>query len=402
MGFVVKKNHCSISQMPYLKSLFFPIFALMQFQKIVGQDQIKKRLIESVLDNRVSHAQLFSGPEGVGKLAMAIAYAQFLNCKNRTETDSCGECASCKKFKKLIHPDLHFVFPVVKTPKFKEPVSDNYLDKWREQLLESPYFNLNMWYRKIDVENAQGQIYVHESSEIIRKLNLKTFEAEYKVMIIWMADRMNVQCANKLLKMIEEPPPKTLFVLITENEGQILTTIRSRTQLVKFIGIDNESIAKALTLNPASQGKNLQGLAHQANGNFIAALELLNPDEEKNFLFEKFTGIMRICYKRDWLPMFEWVDDVASIGRERQKTFLLYSLKLLRENFIMNLKRPEIVFLGEQEKGFSERFSPFINERNIMQLSAEVEKAHRDIAQNGNPKIIFLDLALKIVKLIRA
>lgn len=202
--------------------------------------------------------------------------------------------------------------------------------------------------------------------------------------------------------MIEEPPPKTLFVLITENEGQILTTIRSRTQLVKFIGIDNESIAKALTLNPASQGKNLQGLAHQANGNFIAALELLNPDEEKTFLFEKFTGIMRICYKRDWLPMFEWVDDVASIGRERQKTFLLYSLKLLRENFIMNLKRPEIVFLGEQEKGFSERFSPFINERNIMQLSAEVEKAHRDIAQNGNPKIIFLDLALKIVKLIRA
>jgi DNA polymerase III subunit delta' len=180
----------------------------MQFKSVIGQNSIKKRLIDSVIENRVSHAQLFAGPEGVGKLPMAIAYAQYLNCKNRSSSDSCGECPSCKKYQKLIHPDLHFVFPVVKTPKFKDPVSDNYLDKWREKLLANPYFNLNIWFNYIDVENAQGQIYVTESSEIIRKLNLKTFEAEFKVMIIWMADRMNVQCANKLLKMIEEPPQK--------------------------------------------------------------------------------------------------------------------------------------------------------------------------------------------------
>ena len=374
----------------------------MQFKDVIGQQAIKNRLVEGVLENRVSHAQLFGGPEGVGKLAMAIAYAQYVNCKNRTETDSCGECPSCKKFKKLIHPDLHFVFPVVKTPKSKEPVSDNYIDKWREQVVSNPYFNLNNWYKTIDVENAQGKIYVHESSEIIRKLNLKTFEAEYKVMIIWMAERMNVQCANKLLKMIEEPPPKTLFILITENEEEILTTIRSRTQLIKFNKIDNESMTSALAGLPEAAGKNVSGLVHLANGNYITACNLLSPDEEKTIFFNLFTDIMRISYKRDWLPMFDWVDQISGIGRERQKSFLLYCLKMLRENFVMNLKRPDLIYLNEQEKGFSERFSPFINERNIIVFFEEFEKAHRDVSQNGNPRLIFLDLSLRIVKMIRA
>ncbi|MGF7137771.1 DNA polymerase III subunit delta' [Roseimarinus sediminis] len=374
----------------------------MQFNDVIGQDAIKKRLIEGVHENRVSHAQLFAGTEGVGKIAMAIAYAQFLNCKNRSESDACGLCPSCKKYNKLIHPDLHFVFPVVKTPKLKEPVSDHFIDKWRELVLKSPYFNLNNWYKAIDVENAQGNIYVHESSEIIRKLNLKTFEAEYKVMIIWMAERMNRQCANKLLKMIEEPPPKTLFILISENEEQLLTTIRSRTQLIKFPRIDNESMSRALSTLPEAAGKNIQGLVHQANGNFITALNLISPNEEKAFFFAQFTNIMRISYKRDWMPLFEWVDSIASIGRERQKSFLLYAMKMLRENFVLNLKRPEIVYLNDEEMGFSERFSPFINERNILHFSEEFEKAFRDIAQNGNPRIIFLDLSLKIVKMIRA
>lgn len=374
----------------------------MQFNEVIGQQAIKKRLTDGVLENRVSHAQLFGGPEGVGKLAMAIAYAQYVNCKNRTESDSCRECPSCKKIAKLIHPDLHFVFPVVKTPKIKEPVSDNYIDKWREQVINQPYFNLNMWYKTIEVENAQGQIYVHESSEIIRKLNLKTFEAEYKVMIIWMAERMNVQCANKLLKMIEEPPPKTLFILISENEEQIIQTIRSRTQLVKFIGIDKESMRTAISQLPKSEGKNVENLVHQANGNYITALNLLNPDEDKNFYFNQFTNLMRITYKRDWMPLFEWVDNVSGMGRERQKSFLKYSMNMLRENFIANLKRPEINYMDDQEKGFSERFSPFINERNIIIFSDEFERAYRDVSQNGNPRLIFLDLSLKITKMIRA
>jgi DNA polymerase-3 subunit delta' len=374
----------------------------MLFNEVLGQYEIKKRLADGVNDDRVSHALLFSGPAGVGKLAMAIAYAQFINCKNRVETDSCGECPSCKKYKKLIHPDLHFVFPVVKTPKFKEPVSDNFLDKWREQVIKNPYFNIDSWNQKIDVENSQAQIFVNESSEIIRKLNLKTFEAEYKIMIVWMAERMNVQCANKLLKMIEEPPPKTLFVLITENEDQILTTIKSRTQLVKFRGIDSASIIKALESNPLAEGKNLKGLAHLANGNYISALEILTPNEQTKLFFDRFTLIMRLSYKRDWMPLFDLVDELSGWGREQQKSFLLYCTKMVRENFIMNLKEPELVFLNEQEKGFSEKFSPFINERNIVIFSDEFGKAFRDISQNGNPRVIFLDLILKIVKMIKA
>jgi DNA polymerase-3 subunit delta' len=374
----------------------------MLFTEVIGQNEIKKRLIDGVKDDRVSHALLFSGFAGAGKLPMAIAYAQYINCKNRGEADSCGECASCKKFKKLIHPDLHFVFPVVKTPKFKEPVSDNFLDKWRMQVLKNPYFNIDVWNRFIDVENSQAQIFVNESSEIIRKLNLKTFEAEYKVMIVWMAERMNAQCANKLLKMIEEPPPKTLFILITESEDQILATIKSRTQLVKFTGIDTESMIKALENNPLTVGKNLKGMAHLAGGNYIAALELLTPDEQTKKFFEQFTSLMRLTYKRDWMPLFDWVDEVAGWGREQQKSFLLYCIKMVRENFIMNLKEPELVFLNEQEKGFSDKFSPFINERNVAVFSDEFGKAHRDISQNGNPRIIFLDLMLKVVKMIKA
>jgi len=374
----------------------------MQFNSVIGQQAIKNRLIDGVNENRISHALLFSGSEGVGKLAMAIAYAQFINCPHRTDTDSCGTCPSCKKFQKLIHPDLHFVFPVVKTPKFKEPVSDNYIAQWRQQVTSNAYFNLNMWYKAIDVENAQGNIYVHESSEIIRKLNLKTFESEYKIMIIWMAERMNVQCANKLLKMIEEPPPKTLFVLITENEEQILPTIRSRTQLIKFPGIDSRAMYEVVEKMPQSEGKNIEGIAHMAKGNFITALDLLQPNEEKAFYFEQFTSIMRITYKRDWDEMFSWADTLAGIGRERQKSFLNYCMRMVRENFVMNFKRPDLVFLNEKEKGFSERFSPFINERNIIPFSEELEKAYRDIAQNGNPKLIFLDFSLKVVKLIRA
>jgi DNA polymerase III subunit delta' len=374
----------------------------MLFKEVIGQNEIKMRLIDAVKENRISHALLFTGRPGVGKLAMAIAYAQFINCKNPGEQDSCGVCPSCTKFKKLIHPDLHFVFPVVKTPKFKDPVSDNFIDKWRVQVLKNPYFNIDTWNHAIDVENSQAKIFVTESSEIIRKLNLKTFESEYKVMIIWMAERMNDHCANKLLKMIEEPPPKTLIILISESDEQLLTTIRSRTQLVKFRGIDSGSMIKAIEAHPDAVGKNVKGLAHLANGNYITALEMIIPNEQARLLLDKFSSLMRFSYKRDWLSIFDWVDETSALGREQQRSFLLYCLKMLRENFLMNLKEPDLVFLSEKEKEFSDRFSPFINERNIQIFMNEFEKAMRDVAQNGNPRIIFLDLSLKIVKFIRA
>ncbi len=380
---------------------FFSIFVPMQFRDVIGQKEIKKRLIDGVNENRISHALLFSGPSGVGKLAMAIAYSQYINCKNRGEEDSCGECPSCKKYAKLIHPDLHFVFPVVKSKKFKDPVSDNYIDKWRAQVLSNPYFNIDSWNAQLDVENSQAQIFVDESTEIIRKLSLKTFVAEYKVMIVWMAERMNAQCANKLLKMIEEPPPKTLFVLITEEEERLLATIKSRTQLVKFIGIDNESMAKAIEKNPLAQGKNSKGLAHLANGSYITALDLLNPNDQALLFNEKFTGLMRSSYGRAWESLFFLADELAGWGREQQKSFLLYCMKMIRENFIMNFKQNDLVFLNELDRKFSEKFSPFINERNVYQFTKEFQDAFRDISQNGNSRIIFLDLTLKVVKLIK-
>lgn len=372
----------------------------MQFKDVIGQGAIKKRLIESVKENRVSHALLFSGKQGSGKLPMAIAYAQFLNCTNKQENDSCGECHSCKKFQKLVHPDLHFVFPIFK--KEKDSVCDHFIAPWREHVLRNPYFNINSWNKALNIENAQAMIYVNESSEIIRKLSLKTFEAEYKVMIIWMIERMNNECANKLLKIFEEPPPKTLFIMISERDELLLSTIKSRTQLVKFTGIDQESMINALSVLPESEGKNLKGLAHLSNGNYIYALELLSPEEEAKFNFDEFSKMMRMSYKKAWEDIFAWADSMASTGREKQKEFLLYSMRMIRENFVMNFKQPDIVYLSRAEKSFCDNFSPYINERNIMEFSAEFERAFRDISSNGNPKIIFCDLILRVVKLIRA
>jgi DNA polymerase-3 subunit delta' len=358
-------------------------------------------LIQSVREERVSHAQLFAGPEGTGKLALAIAYAQYVACTNRQTGDSCGECASCKKYRKLIHPDLHFVFPVVKTPKFKEPVSDNFLEEWRAMIAQSPYFNLDQWFDLIGVENSQGLIYAHQSEEIIRKLNLKSYESEYKVMIIWLPEKMHVACANKLLKMIEEPPVKTLFVLITENEEDIISTIRSRCQLITVPPIDSDSMTKALEQLPEAEGFDLRNIVHLSKGNFGKAVELLQPDEQTLFNLERFKELMRFSYGRKYSDLFKWVDQVAGIGREKQKSLLSYLLNSLRENFIYNLKNRELTFMSDQEEEFSKRFSPFINERNIQELTEVFELAFAHIGMNGNPRIIFTDVTFKIVKLIR-
>jgi len=344
---------------------------------------------------------LFRGPEGVGKLALAIAYAQYICCANRSATDSCGACPSCVKFRKLIHPDLHFVFPVVKTPKFKEPVSDNFLEEWRAMIGKNPYFNIDQWFEQIGVENAQGLIYSHQSEEIIRKLNLKSYESEYKVMIIWLPEKMHVACANKLLKMIEEPPVKTLFVLITENEEDIISTIRSRCQLITVPPIDPDSVEKAISALPEAEGVDLRNLVHLAKGNYNKALELLEPDDQTLFNLERFKELMRYSYGRKFTDLFKWVDQVAGIGREKQKSLLNYFLNILRENFVYNLKNRDLTFMNAQEEDFSKRFSPFINERNILELTEVFELAFSHVEMNGNARIVFTDVAFKITKLIR-
>ena len=373
----------------------------MFFRQVIGQEGIKKKLIQSVNEGRVSHAQLFAGPDGSGNLPMALAYAQYISCQNKQSNDSCGECPSCRKYQKLIHPDLHFVFPVVKTPKFKDPVSDHFLAEWRTTVAAGAYFDLDQWFSFIGAENAQGLIYSNESEEIIRKLNLKSFEAEFKVMIIWMPEKMHLSCANKLLKMIEEPPNKTLFLLVPENEENLIVTIRSRCQLVKFPPVDDASMKKVLLNEPEAEGTNIDNIVHLARGNYRKALELLQPDEVSNFNLELFKGLMRSSYGRKFLDLFSWSEQMSGIGREKQKTFLLYAMKFLRENFISNLKNNRLVFMDDSESDFAKRFAPFINERNIVELSNLFEEAFGHIAMNGNPRIIFTDVAFKTTKLIR-
>jgi DNA polymerase-3 subunit delta' len=373
----------------------------MFFKDVVGQDVLKKRLIQSVQDERISHAQLFSGPEGTGKLAMAIAYAQYISCKNRTETDSCGVCPSCRKYSKLAHPDLHFVFPIFNTSNISKPVSDDFIVQWREMVLNNPYFDLGSWLTFIEADNAQGLIYERESDSIYRKLNLKSFESEFKVMIIWLPEKMHVACSNKLLKLLEEPPNKTLFILITEDEEAVISTIRSRAQLINFPFIDKESIRAALLEMEDADWDLIPDAVHLANGNFIKARAYINPGEDEQFYFQKFQEMMRYAYKREVLEQIQWAKEMAEIGRDKQKAFFAFALRLVREYFVLNMKRSSMVYLNQQEKEWGKQFAPFINERNIVAFFNEFELSIKHISWNGNARIIFLDTALRMVRLIK-
>jgi DNA polymerase-3 subunit delta' len=373
----------------------------MFFRDIIGQEEVKKRLIRSVQEERVSHAQLFAGPEGTGKLGLALAYAQYISCRNRTATDSCGTCPSCHKYQKLAHPDLHFVFPVFNSPKFKNPVSDDFIKEWREMVLKNHYFNLGQWLTFIDAGNAQGLIYERESDSIYRKLNLKSFEAEFKVMIIWLPEKMHPSCSNKLLKLIEEPPSKTLFLLVSESEESIISTIRSRAQLIKVPYIDSKSMKNALLKMEGIDPALVDDAIHLSNGSFINALECLNPGEDETFFFNKFQEMMRLAYSRQVLQLVDWAEEMAQIGRDKQKAYFSFALRMVREYFVMNLNRNDLVYLKKEEKDWGRRFAPFINERNIIPLASELEQGIRHVTMNGNPRIIFLDTALRMVRLIR-
>lgn len=373
----------------------------MFFKDVVGQEALKKRLILSVKEERISHAQLFSGPEGTGKLAMAIAYAQYISCKNRSDTDSCGVCPSCHKYGKLAHPDLHFVFPVFTTSNNNKPVSDDFISQWREMVLTNPYFNLSDWLSFADAENAQGLIYERESDSIYRKLNLKSFESEFKVMIIWLPEKMHQNCSNKLLKIIEEPPNKTLFILITEDEEAVISTIRSRAQLLKFPLIENEAVRSALLGMEDVDQDLIPDAVHLANGNFFKARAYVKPGEDEQFYFQKFQEMMRQAYKREILAQIQWAEEMAKIGRDKQKAFFTFALRLIREYFVMNMKRSSMVYLNKQEKEWGKQFAPFINERNIIPFFNEFELGIKHISMNGNPRIIFLDTALRVVRLIK-
>lgn len=379
----------------------------MYFKDIIGQDKIKERLIRSVQEERISHAQLFSGPEGSGKFALALAYAQYISCRNRTETDSCGVCPSCRKYNKLAHPDLHFVFPVFKPKNAPKSVyCDDFLSQWRELVLKSPYFGLNQWGNHIQAENAQLTIYSHESESIIKKLSIKPFEAEFKVMIIWLPEKMNIACSNKLLKMIEEPPVKTLFLLITENEADIILTIRSRTQIIKVPRIRDTDLQEFLIQNGSYETETVAEMVHHANGNYMKALEFAEPSDDKQYFFDTFQNMMRLAYTAgkntaDIPKIMNLAEELAGIGRERQKEFFTYAMLMTREFFMVNLQKPSLVYLNRTEKDFGSRFSPFINERNVVLFNKIFEEGYLHISRNGNAKIIFTDALLSLIRIIR-
>lgn len=380
----------------------------MQFRDIIGQETEKNQLRQAVREGRIPHAQLFAGPAGVGKLALALAYAQYIACPNRTDEDSCGTCPTCLQYHKLQHPDLHFAFPIVKGD--EGDVCDAYADKWRGLVAEHKYFDLDDWYRVMGTETKQGIIYEKESSEIMRKLSLKSFAGGYKIMVIWQPEKMNSTCANKLLKLLEEPPEKTLFLLVSEQKEQLLSTILSRVQEVKIPRLSEEMIAAGLQTEYAwLDSEEAKVIAHMANGSYLEALRQLN-DEAANGYFDDFVSLMRNAWlvgqKKDYsalLKLRQWSNDMADskVGREKQKAFLQYAQRQVRENYIYNFHHNQMNYQTAKEQAFSTKFAPFIHDGNVEKMMNELSKAEQQITQNGNAKIIFFDLCLQMIVLVK-
>jgi DNA polymerase III subunit delta' len=372
----------------------------MKFESIIGQTAIKEKLRQSYQSNRLSHSYLFYGIPGTGKLGLSIAFAQYISCTNKQDDDSCGDCPSCKKYEKLIHPDLHFVFPVI-TEQGKKKISDSFIAEWREMVLEDHYFSYNEWMSKLDSENKQGGIYAEESSEILRKLNLKTFESEYKVMIIWLPEKMNVSCANKLLKILEEPPQNTVFILISDAREDVLPTILSRSQPVKILGIEDEIMLSHIIEKYELSIEQAADIVHISNGSMLEAKEQISASDENKFNLEQFIRLMRLSYSRKIADALKWADEMAKTGRERQKRFLEYCNILIRENFIYNYKNKQLNYLTKDEEVFAANFSKFVNATNVSEMTRVFDDAHYHIERNGSARIIFTDLCFLIMKALK-
>lgn len=379
----------------------------MLFSEVLGLPHIKNHLITTANRGRVPHAQLFTGNHGSGLLPMAIAYAQYILCNNSGDENQGGNTSCNAKFKNLSHPDLHFAFPVATTDKVKShPVSGNFLDSWRQFIKEQPYGSLFDWYQKLGIENKQGQMGVDEAQEIMRSLSLKSYEGGYKVMIIWMAEKMNTACSNKLLKLIEEPPDKTLFILITEDEEQIIQTIKSRCQILRFPPLGESVIAESLITNSGVKESDARKVAIQANGSYSAALNLLNKDSGDELFEDLFIKWVRFAFrakgnKASILDLITWSEEIAGMGREAQKSFLLFCIDFFRQAFLYNYKANKLVYMDIKDPGFKmEKFAPFIDGYNIQGITSELETAIYHIERNGNARLILTDLSIKLTRLL--
>jgi len=371
----------------------------MLFSEIVGHAAVKERLVQSVKDNRVSHALLFSGPPGAGGLLMAIAYSQYINCENRQENDSCGGCPSCIKMNRLIHPDVHFSYPVAGPNKAK---STDFALQWREALLENAYMEVQEWYEYLQIENKQGFISVEESADLLRKLSLKSYESEYKTAIMWLPEKMRTDAANKMLKIIEEPPDKTLFILVTENPDQIIPTILSRTQLVKTGRINDLELTEALIAQYQVEPQEARRITHLSDGNFNTAWKLSRQEQQDQQNEKDFIDWMRICFSpmNSYQGLLDKMERFARLSREEQKSFLCYSMETIRECLLMNLEVPSLLRFGENGYAQLKKFSAFVHAGNVERFQEELNKAYFHTERNANAKILFLDLSFKIYRIL--
>ena len=379
----------------------------MLFKEIIGHEALKTQLRQAVREGRIPHAQLFSGISGIGKLQLALACAQYLNCPNRTEEDSCGVCPTCLQYQHLQHPDLHFVFPL---PGAGDQC-DAYLEPWREMILNRRYFDLDDWYEEIEAENKQGIIPQSEAQEIIRKLSLKAYGNGYKVVIIWQPEKMNTVAANKLLKLLEEPPTETVFLLVSDHPEQLLSTILSRVQTIRVPRLEEETITKGLVAEGVELSK-AQDIARIAKGSYLDARKKAEAQEIEQQELSDFIALFRDAYtvgvlnnpqkKYESLKRLrQWSFEMAGIGREKQKHFLQYAQQQVRENYIRNLAQPELNYQMEDERDFSVKFAPFIHNGNVEAIMNQLDLAERQIEQNGTAKFIFFDLCLQMIVLIK-
>jgi len=378
------------------------------FHQVVGQETIKERLIKSALENRVSHAQLFVGPEGSGNLALALSYIQYVNCASPGATDSCGECPSCHKFDRLTHPDLTFIFPVARTEDVdSKPKSSDFMKDWRPFVLENSYYiTLNKWYQQIGIEKKQGLISVHDASEILKALSYKSYEAKYQTVVIWLPEKMNMQAANKILKILEEPPEGSLFLLVSENLDPILPTVLSRTQIVRIPRIQEADLIHALAKDSTYGEEKIKEAAKFAEGSYIAAMNLLAESEDENDLSGKFREWMLACYfytpvqgkAEKFQDMLKISTDLGQMIRERQKQFLLHSLSIIRLAFIGHQSFSPLGSETQAGNDFISKFRNFLPPERAIGMASELDKAIYHIERNAHGGILFLDLSLKFCK----
>jgi len=374
----------------------------MQFRDIIGQEKVKAKLLSAYKEGRVAHTQLFLGPEGSGSLPLAIAFSQYLNCKNKQENDSCGKCLSCIKYKKFSHPDLHFIFPSNKPGKATEnPSSELYNKQWIEYLQKvNGYAVQNDWYSFLNIGNKQGNIYARDANNLIKALGLKSFDATYKVAIIWMAERMDTAPANKLLKTFEEPPDDTLIFLISERYEMLLPTVRSRAQLVKVSKLKESVLLDALGQHPDVNHSQLTEIVANANGNWSRALMLSSRMEEDHTNFEQFREWLLLCYKYDYPALFSFIQKLAVIGREKQKSFLQYGLQVIHNSIQINANNGNLVTGKPDEKTFFNNFAKYINQSNQYDFYDALNEAVYHIERNAHPAILFGDLSLTLAVLL--